>query len=114
MKALLEQSEAPFRSRHRIRATTGEIRNVVVIGEAVTDASPSIVATQGLYVDIARVVDDAIRREIGDELHAIVADRATIEQAEGTLIAVYDLDAQATFELLVPAASTTPADRMTG
>jgi hypothetical protein len=37
VKGLLEQSAAPFSSRHRIHTTTGELRNVVVVGDAVTD-----------------------------------------------------------------------------
>ena len=43
--ARLTQAQAPFSSRHRICTTTGETRTVVVVGQAVTDASGSIVAT---------------------------------------------------------------------
>jgi hypothetical protein len=49
VKRLLRQAEAPFSSRHRIRTTTGEIRNVVVVGNAVTDADGQVVANRGFY-----------------------------------------------------------------
>jgi PAS domain S-box-containing protein len=52
VKALLKPSSAPFSSRHRIRTTTGKTRRVVVVGDAVTDSSGRIVATQGFYVDV--------------------------------------------------------------
>ena len=41
---LLRQSAAPFSSRHRLGTTTGDIRNVVVVGDAVTDAEGRITA----------------------------------------------------------------------
>ena len=100
VKALLAQAEAPFSSRHRIYTTTGEIRKVVVVGEAVTDASRRIVATRGLYVDVTEAVEDEVQREVGDELQTIVVDRAIIEQAKGMLMAAYDIDAEAAFNLL--------------
>src|SRR4051794_2163215 len=82
VKALLKQSDAPFSSRHRIRTVTGEIRKVVVVGEAVTDDTGSVIATQGLYVDVTEAVEAEIQREVGEELHGILADRAVIEQAK--------------------------------
>ena len=100
VKALLKQAEAPFSSRHRIRTTTGDIRKVIVVGEAVTDENGSIVATRGLYVDVTKAVKEEIQREVGDELQTIVADRAIIEQAKGMLMAAYDLDADAAFNIL--------------
>ncbi|MCV7156360.1 ANTAR domain-containing protein, partial [Mycolicibacterium brisbanense] len=100
VKTLLAHAEAPFSSRHRIYTTTGEIRKVVVVGEAVRDASMRIVATRGLYVDVTDAVEEELQREVGDELRTIVADRAVIEQAKGMLMLAYDIDERAAFNLL--------------
>src|SRR3954471_13982116 len=45
VKGLLKQTAAPFSSRHRIRTTSGEIRKVVVVGDAVLDQDEQVVAT---------------------------------------------------------------------
>ncbi len=47
VKGLLQQSAAPFSSRHRIHTTAGALRSVVVVGDAVTDDDGRIVATRG-------------------------------------------------------------------
>jgi ANTAR domain/PAS fold len=99
VKALLQQSSAPFSSRHRIRTTTGEIRRVVV-GAAVTDPSGRTVATRGFYVDITEAFYADLQQEVGDELQVIVGHRAIIEQAKGMLMAVYDVSAEAAFNIL--------------
>jgi hypothetical protein len=100
VKALLKRASAPFSSRHRIRTTSGEIRSVVVVGEAVTGDDGEVVATRGFYIDVTKSVRDEIEREITDKLDRIVADRAIIEQAKGMLMAAYDLDADAAFSIL--------------
>jgi PAS domain S-box-containing protein len=100
VKSLLIQSSAPFSSRHRIRTTTGEIRKVVVVGDAVTDPSGRTVAIRGFYVDVTEAFDADLRQEVGDELQVIVRHRAIIEQAKGVLMAVYDVSAGAAFSML--------------
>lgn len=100
VKALLKPSSAPFSSRHRIRAATGETRKVVVVGAAVTDPSGRTVATRGFYVDITEAFHADLQQEVGDELQVIVAHREVIEQAKGMLMAVYDVSAEAAFNIL--------------
>jgi hypothetical protein len=100
VKALLKRSSAPFSSRHRIRTVSDEIRSVVVVGEIVTDANDAVVATRGFYIDVTKSVQDEVQRELGEKLDVIVAGRAVIEQAKGMLMAVYDVDADAAFEIL--------------
>jgi PAS domain S-box-containing protein len=100
VKALLKRSSAPFSSRHRIRTTSDEVRNVVVVGEAVTDTDGDVVATRGFYIDVTKSVRDEVQREIGEKLDDIVADRAVIDQAKGMLMAAYQLDADAAFDIL--------------
>lgn len=100
VKGLLKQSAAPFSSRHRIRTVNGEIRKVVVVGDAEMDADGQVVATRGFYVDITEALKAEVQEAVGDELNAIVAQRDVIEQAKGMLMAIYDLDADAAFSIL--------------
>jgi len=101
VKALLKQSSAPFSSRHRIRTATGETRRVVVVGAAVTDPEGRIVATRGFYVDVTKAFDADLQQQVGSELDVIVAHRAVIEQAKGMVMAIYDIDAECAFGIMV-------------
>jgi PAS domain S-box-containing protein len=100
VKGLIQQSEAPFSSRHRIRTTTGEVRHVVVVGDAITDDDGRIVATQGFYVDISDDEYTDLQQSVGEELNAIIPKRAAIEQAKGMLMALYAIDEDAAFSIL--------------
>jgi PAS domain S-box-containing protein len=97
---LLKQSAAPFGSRHRIRTTTGDIRNVVVVGDAVTDADGRITATSGFYVDITESFNTDLQNSVTNELQVIVPHREIIEQAKGMLMVTYQLSADAAFGIL--------------
>ena len=83
MRALLQQTSAPFSSRHRIIAKDGTTRNVVVVGEAVTDDDKRTVATRGFYIDITASVHAQIQETINEELEVIVAHRESIDIAKG-------------------------------
>jgi PAS domain S-box-containing protein len=100
VKGLLAQSAAPFSSRHRIRTTTGEIRKVVVVGEPVTDADGRTVATRGFYIDITDSFKTDLQESISEELPVIVSHREVIDQAKGMLMVIYQLSAEAAFDLL--------------
>ena len=100
VKALLKQSSAPFSSRHRIRTTTGELRKVVVVGDAVADEDGKVVATRGFYVDVTDVSRADLLDEVGQELKMIVANRDKIEQAKGMLMAIYHVDEDAAFDIM--------------
>lgn len=100
VKALLKQSAAPFGSRHRIRTTTGEIRYVVVVGDAVTADDGRITATSGFYVDITEAFNVDLQQSVTSELQVIVSHREIIDQAKGMLMLIYDLSADAAFEIL--------------
>ncbi|HEX3286556.1 MAG TPA: PAS and ANTAR domain-containing protein [Mycobacterium sp.] len=100
VKGLIQQSEAPFSSRHRIRTTTGEIRNVVVVGDAVTDEDGRVIATRGFYVDITDGEYADLQQNLGEELNAIIPTRARIEQAKGMLMALYAVNDDAAFAIL--------------
>lgn len=99
VRGLLRES-SPFSSRHRIRTTTGEERKVVVVGDAVTGSDGRVVATKGFYIDITEGLNAEFQQHLGEELGAIVAGRAVIDQAKGMLMAIYSLSEDAAFELL--------------
>jgi PAS domain S-box-containing protein len=101
VKRLLQQSVAPFSSRHRIRTTTGETRKVVVVGDPVTDADGRTVATRGFYIDITESFNADLQQSITDELQTIVPHRAVIDQAKGMLMLIYQITADAAFAVLV-------------
>lgn len=96
VRALLAQTAAPFSSRHRIITTSGEVRNVVVVGDAVADPDGRIVATRGFYIDVT----DSVQQAVTEELEVIVAHREVIDLAKGMLMAVYRIDADAAFGIL--------------
>jgi PAS domain S-box-containing protein len=100
VKGLLQQSVAPFSSRHRIRTTTGEIRNVVVVGDPVTDPDGRIVATRGFYIDITKSVHAELQQSISDQVQLIVSHREVIDQAKGMLMVIYRLNSDAAFAVL--------------
>jgi PAS domain S-box-containing protein len=100
VKGLLQQASAPFSSRHRILTKSGDERNVVVVGYAVTDDDGQITATRGFYIDITDSLNAEVQNAIGKELEEILAHREIIEQAKGMLMAVYSLTADAAFGIL--------------
>ncbi|HEY1838673.1 MAG TPA: PAS and ANTAR domain-containing protein [Mycobacterium sp.] len=100
VRRLLQQSVAPFSSRHRIRTKTGETRNVVVVGDPVTDIDGRTVATRGFYIDITDSFDTDLQQSITDKLQIIIPHREVIDQAKGMLMAIYQLNADAAFAVL--------------
>ena len=100
MRALLAQSSAPFSSRHRIITTTGEIRKVVVVGDAVTDQDRRIVATRGFYIDITDSFATDLQQSISEGIEVILAHREIIDLAKGMLMAIYRINAEAAFGVL--------------
>ncbi|CAN5604524.1 PAS and ANTAR domain-containing protein [soil metagenome] len=96
----LEQAGAPFSSKHRILTTTGEERNVVVVGNVVTDDDGKVTATRGFYIDITESLNAELQQALSDELETVLANREVIEQAKGMLMAVYALTADAAFGIL--------------
>jgi hypothetical protein len=101
VKGLLQQSAAPFSSRHRILTTSGEIRRIVVVGDAVTDDDGRTVATRGFYIDVTESFNADLQQSISDELQVIVSHREVIDQAKGMLMLIYQLSADAAFAVLV-------------
>lgn len=94
--AQIRLSRKPFSTRHRITTVTGDIREVVVIGEALLDADGDVAGTQGFYIDVTPSREDLISEAVAE----IADHRAIIEQAKGVLCVLYRIDEDAAFGLL--------------
>jgi ANTAR domain/PAS fold len=88
-----------FSGRHRIIDTAGAVRSVIVIGDQFFDDSGAVIGTHGFYLDLSpseQAREDAITARLGE----ITENRAAIERAKGMLMLIYDIDAEAAFDLL--------------
>jgi PAS domain S-box-containing protein len=95
----IRESRKPFSTHHRIVTVQGATREVVVIGERLDDDSGEVIGTQGFYIDVTpakRARQDIISEAVAE----ISENRAPIEQAKGVLMYVYQIDAEAAFDLL--------------
>lgn len=95
----ITHTRGAFRSRHRIVDTGGIVRWVVVIGDQFFDETGAVTGTHGFYVDVtpARHLHEGI---ISAHVSEIADKRASIEQAKGMLMFIYDIDEQVAFDLL--------------
>lgn len=90
----------PFSSRHRIIDTKGSVHHVVVVGDQLHDETGQAIGTAGFYIDMTDAYESDVNDRLGEVLGDIVAARATIEQAKGILMFVYELSADRAFDLL--------------
>lgn len=100
VRARLAQTAAPFSSRHRIITARGDIRTVVVVGDAVADQDGRITATRGFYVDVTDSLNTDLQVSVTDGVELIVAHREIIDMAKGMLMAIYRISADAAFGVL--------------
>ena len=96
---LIRQTRAALSSRHRIIDVAGQVHHVVLVGEEIRDENGEVIGTQGFYIDTTPA-EQARQDQLKAQLADIAAKRATIEQAKGMLMLLYQLDADAAFELL--------------
>jgi PAS domain-containing protein len=89
-----------FSIEHRMVDTRGRAREVVIAGDAVLDAVGAVAGLSGFYVDVTPPDDRAVQRSVTDAVTDFTERRAGIEQAKGMLMLVYDLTADAAFDLL--------------
>jgi PAS domain S-box-containing protein len=95
----IRQSHRPFSTRHRIITVQGDTRDIVVIGERLHDNSGEVIGTQGFYIDVTRS-DEAREATISEAVAEFAEHRAAIEQAKGVLMYVYQVEADAAFDVL--------------
>lgn len=95
----LRTDDASFNIRYRIMNVHNDIREVMMIGEALRGAAGDVVGAQGFYIDVTP--DDRARDVAITEAVSEIADnRAVIEQVKGILQLVYGIDANVAFAVL--------------
>lgn len=90
----------PFSSRHRIIDAAGATRDVIVVGDRLHDDTGTMVGTTGYFVDLTELLEQHRQHTLEQHLPAIVDARAPIEQAKGTLMLTYGIDAEQAFAVL--------------
>ncbi|MEU7632594.1 PAS and ANTAR domain-containing protein [Nocardia sp. NPDC049220] len=99
LAAAIETGEA-FCSRHRVVDTSGELHDVIVIGDQMCDQQDAVVGTMGYYLDVTETLEENRREAVDDLLPDLVDARAVIEQAKGIIMFVYGLNAEHAFGVL--------------
>jgi hypothetical protein len=103
-----------FALETRILRADGQERDVVLVGEPQLDGGGSVVAVEGMAIDITECHPpgspteraQALQAEVG-QLRAAMASRASIEQAKGILMLLTSCGDQMAFELLAHISSHT-------
>ena len=95
----MRRAHRPFSTRHRIIDTGGDVHDVVVVGDRMTDEQGHVIGTHGFYIDVtpARTMTQEM---VTAALSEIAENRAVIEQVKGMLMLIYRVDGDAAFELL--------------
>lgn len=96
----VRRTHKPFSTRHRIITVQGDTRDVVVMGERLHDDNGNVIGTQGFYLDVTPTAEQR-RSSVTEAVAEFAEHRADIEQAKGILMHVYNITADAAFELLI-------------
>ncbi|AFT99616.1 PAS and ANTAR domain-containing protein [Nocardia brasiliensis] len=98
--AAAAETGQPFCGRHRIVDAEDEVREVVVVGDLLTDEDGAIVGTSGYYVDVTERLEEQRQEVLEEILPEVIEARAVIEQAKGALILAYGVNAEQAFRVL--------------
>jgi PAS domain S-box-containing protein len=96
----IRRRHTSFSTCHRIITVQGTTREVVVIGERLSDNTGEVIGAHGFYFDVTAAGEAREVVSITRGIAEIADDRAVIEQAKGVLMYVYQVDADAAFEVL--------------
>ncbi len=90
----------PFSCYHRIVATDGKVRRVILTGDGRLDADGRVVSLRGFFVDVTEPVTREIR-DISDRTIAAAREsQQAIDQARGIIMGIYGVDANTAFTIL--------------
>jgi ANTAR domain-containing protein/PAS domain-containing protein len=95
----MRRTHRAFSTRHRIIDTKGVVHSVVVIGDQLYDDRDELIGTHGFYVDVT-ATDPMTAELVSAAVAEFAENRAAIEQVKGMLMLVYQVDADAAFDLL--------------
>ncbi|MFE3230031.1 PAS and ANTAR domain-containing protein [Nocardia sp. NPDC059228] len=90
----------PFSSRHRFIDTHGQEHQVMVVADRILDEDGRPVGTAGFYIDLSGTLADAGQYALDTQLPGLMDARATIEQAKGVLMHMYQVNSEQAFQLL--------------
>jgi len=90
----------PFSTRHRIVDTKGQVHHVVVVGALLHDHDDDVIGTNGFYIDVTPLPDQAREDLVTAKVAEIAEQRSAIEQAKGMLMLIYGISDAGAFNLL--------------
>jgi hypothetical protein len=89
-----------FSTRHRIIDTGGGVRHIVVVGDQLLGDQGDVIGTHGFYIDVSPPPERAQEDLVTARLAEISENRSSIEQTKGMLMLIYNIGADAAFNLL--------------
>ncbi|MEU6558756.1 PAS and ANTAR domain-containing protein [Nocardia nova] len=95
----LETGE-PICGQHRIVDRDGDARDIIVVGDNLTDDAGTTVGTCGFFVDITETIAGERNDAIAEVLPELIEARAVIEQAKGALVLAYGISPDQAFRVL--------------
>ncbi|WP_227983459.1 PAS and ANTAR domain-containing protein [Nocardia spumae] len=95
----LETGE-PICGQHRILDSEGQARDIIVVGDHLTDEDGATIGTCGFFVDITETIADERNEALSEVLPELIEARAVIEQAKGALVLAYGISPEQAFRVL--------------
>ena len=90
---------------HRINYAKGHTRRVMTSGEAILGDDGSVVALEGVMVDLTRTLQRETEQTARDAVAGATSTRTVIDQARGILMGLLKLGSDEAFQLLVATSS---------
>ncbi|AYF79560.1 ANTAR domain-containing protein [Nocardia yunnanensis] len=90
-----------FSSSHRFIDTAGQEHKVLVVADRMLNADGTVAGTAGYYIDLTHTLAETRQETLSAALPELFEARAEIEQAKGALMAVYQINAEQAFRILV-------------
>ena len=90
---------------HRIQDARGHTRRVMTSGEAILGDDGSVVALEGVTVDLTRTLQRETEQTARDAVAGATSTRTVIDQARGILMGLLKIGSDESFQLLVATSS---------
>lgn len=90
----------PLSITYRLNGDDGVERNVVFVCEAGVCQDDAVATIEGYYIDLTTEFEEEARKRAREAVEASAEYRAIIEQAKGSLMLAYGLDADQAFAML--------------
>lgn len=90
----------PICGQHRIVDVEGNVHEIIVVGDRLTDDSGAVVGTYGYFVDITDTIAEERNEALSETLPEVIEARAIIEQAKGALTLAYGISPDQAFRVL--------------